>query len=144
MRARAYTVTRRAEAVVATIVLGNRSQASSPAVLFGVLTHEWIFHVRSGTVGFAAPGGHTVDADAHPRLARFHGVRTIPDVLFLNRDHVVVDRLQTFEPAKALLPRLDELLKAPDPSRTRRRAAASEARLSRSELLWWATLDSNQ
>jgi thiol-disulfide isomerase/thioredoxin len=50
-----------------------------------------------------------VDLDAHPSLAKAYGVKSIPDVFFLDADGVIVDRLKKFEAAPAFLARLKKL-----------------------------------
>ncbi len=50
-----------------------------------------------------------VDLDEHPNLAKSYGVTTIPDVAFINRDGIIVDRLQDFEEPGPFLSRLKRL-----------------------------------
>ncbi len=51
-----------------------------------------------------------IDVDQHPELAKAYQVRAIPDVFFIDRQGLVVDRLTNFEPAAAFLVRLEQLL----------------------------------
>lgn len=53
-----------------------------------------------------------VDLDEHPALAGVYGVETVPDVFFVDRGGVVVDRLREFEPAEEFLTRLRRLIDA--------------------------------
>ena len=53
-----------------------------------------------------------VDIDKHPQLARFYGVQSIPDLLFVSREGLVVDRLHSFEAAGEFLGRLERVRKA--------------------------------
>ena len=50
-----------------------------------------------------------VDVDEHPGLAQAYGVESVPDIVFVNRQGFVVDRLHEFEPPAKFLPRLDAL-----------------------------------
>ena len=50
-----------------------------------------------------------VDVDEHPALAQAYGVRSVPDVVFVNRQGLIVDRLHAFEPPAEFLTRLDAL-----------------------------------
>ncbi len=50
-----------------------------------------------------------VDLDEYPDLAKSYGVTTIPDVAFINRDGLIVDRLQAFEEPGPFLSRLKRL-----------------------------------
>ena len=56
-----------------------------------------------------------VDLDEHPKLAEFYGVAAVPDVFMINRDGLVVDRFQDFEPPERFLKRVNALL-APEPA----------------------------
>ncbi len=50
-----------------------------------------------------------VDLDAHPSLAKAYGVKSIPDVFFVSKKGLVVDRLRNFEGAGLFLQRLKKL-----------------------------------
>ena len=50
-----------------------------------------------------------VDLDKEPQLAEAFGVKSIPDVFFVDREGIVVDRLQKFELPAAFLERLGKL-----------------------------------
>ena len=56
-----------------------------------------------------------VDLDKHPKLAEAFGVKSIPDVFFINTEGLVVDRLRKFEEAKPFLERLKTVSKKPTP-----------------------------
>ena len=47
-----------------------------------------------------------VELDEHPSLAKAYGVKSIPDVFFVDPDGNVIDRLRKFEPAAPFLKRL--------------------------------------
>ncbi len=47
-----------------------------------------------------------VDLDKYPALARSYQVTTIPDVFFIGRDGLIVDRLRAFEEPGPFLSRL--------------------------------------
>ena len=50
-----------------------------------------------------------VDLDRHPGLAKAYGVKSIPDVFFVNAEGVIVDRLRKFEEAAPFLERVRRL-----------------------------------
>ena len=52
-----------------------------------------------------------VDLDKHPDLAKAYGVKSIPDVFFVNVEGLIVDRLRKFEPEGPFLERLKKLRK---------------------------------
>lgn len=54
-----------------------------------------------------------VDLDKHPELAKAFGVKSIPDVFFINAEGAVVDRLRKFEAVKPFLKRLEKLREKP-------------------------------
>ena len=51
-----------------------------------------------------------VDLDKIPELAAAYGVKSIPDVFFIDRRGTVVDRLKTFEGPRLFAARLRKLL----------------------------------
>lgn len=51
-----------------------------------------------------------VDLDKHPDLGAAYGVVSVPDVFFIGRDGIIVDRLGNFEPPARFLARLKSLL----------------------------------
>ena len=51
-----------------------------------------------------------VDLDESPELAAVYGVKSIPDVFFIDADGYIVDRLRKFEAAGPFLARLEKLL----------------------------------
>lgn len=51
-----------------------------------------------------------VDLDEYPKLGEFYGVETVPDVFFIDRNGLVVDRLQNFEEPEAFARRIKRLL----------------------------------
>lgn len=57
-----------------------------------------------------------VDLDKHPELAEAFGVKSIPDVFFINTEGLVVDRLRKFEEAEPFLARLKKLSEKPTPT----------------------------
>ncbi len=50
-----------------------------------------------------------VDLDKHPGLAEAYGVKSIPDVFFVNADGSIIDRLRKFEEAEPFLARVKQL-----------------------------------
>ncbi len=56
-----------------------------------------------------------VDLDRHPELADAFGVKSIPDVFFIDRRGIVVDRLKNFEGPQPFLRRLKNLFEGPRP-----------------------------
>ena len=52
-----------------------------------------------------------VDVEQYPELAKSYQVRAIPDIFFIDRQGLVVDRLTNFEPAADLRPGLLEPLR---------------------------------
>ena len=48
--------------------------------------------------------------DEFPDLAGWYGVDAVPNVVFVDREGYIVDRVQNFEPADAFLSRLQKLL----------------------------------
>jgi thioredoxin:protein disulfide reductase len=60
-----------------------------------------------------------VDLDKHPELAKSFGVKSIPDVFFIDAKGAVVDRLRKFEAAKPFLKRLEKLREKPSSRPTR-------------------------
>ncbi len=50
-----------------------------------------------------------VDLDKYPKLAEGYGVKSIPDVFFIDREGSVVDRLRRFEEPGPFLIRLKKL-----------------------------------
>ena len=48
-----------------------------------------------------------VDLDEHPQLGKLWGVSSVPDVLFLAPDGLIVDRLRKYEEAEAFAKRLE-------------------------------------
>ena len=96
-----------------------------------------------------------VDVDEHPALAKAYGVESVPDVVFVNKQGLVVDRLHQFEPPVEFLPRLDALWRVvpasggpdmgdtapiPEDAPTFFRAAFERARLSKKPVVidFWA------
>ena len=53
-----------------------------------------------------------VDLDEHPQLGKLWGVSSVPDVLFLAPDGLVVDRLRKYEEAGAFAARLEAAIEA--------------------------------
>jgi thioredoxin-like negative regulator of GroEL len=51
-----------------------------------------------------------VDLDKFPALGKSYGVESVPDVFLIDRDGMIVDRLQDFEPPADFLVRLKKLL----------------------------------
>ncbi len=51
-----------------------------------------------------------VDVDEHPGLAKAYKVCTVPSVVFVDRDRIIVDRLGNFEPPAAFRARLQSFL----------------------------------
>ena len=51
-----------------------------------------------------------VDLDEHPKLGDTYGVVSVPDVLLIDREGFVVDRLRNFEPPAHFAKRLRRLL----------------------------------
>jgi len=59
-----------------------------------------------------------VDLDAHKELAESYGVKTVPDVFFIDRAGRVVDRLRKFETVEPFLKRLAKITGVPQPTPT--------------------------
>jgi thiol:disulfide interchange protein DsbD len=51
-----------------------------------------------------------IDLDKYPQLGEAYGVAAVPDVVFVDRDGLIVDRVGTFEPPARFLARLQVLL----------------------------------
>ena len=51
-----------------------------------------------------------VDLDENPQLGEFYGVMAVPDVFMIDRNGMVVDRFQNFEPPDAFVERLKALI----------------------------------
>lgn len=51
-----------------------------------------------------------VDLDEHPDLGESYGVASVPDVIFIDRDGFIADRLHDFEPPGPFRARLGKLL----------------------------------
>jgi len=51
-----------------------------------------------------------VDLDRYPALGTAFGVESVPDVLLIDREGMIVDRLHNFEPPETFLVRLRKLL----------------------------------
>lgn len=52
-----------------------------------------------------------VDLDDHPALGRAYWVEAVPDVVMIDRDGMIVDRVHNFEPPNVFAERLKKLLK---------------------------------
>ena len=50
-----------------------------------------------------------VDLDEYPGIAQAYGVKTVPDVFFVDADGWIIDRLRNFEAPKPFLERLHKL-----------------------------------
>lgn len=56
-----------------------------------------------------------VDVDENPALAATYGVKSIPDVIFIDGEGYMVDRLQAFEETELFLTRLEKFRKVKSP-----------------------------
>ena len=61
-----------------------------------------------------------VDLDEHPELGKLWGVSSVPDVLFIAPDGLVVDRLRKHEDAEAFAKRLEAAIQAIEGRRNRK------------------------
>lgn len=59
-----------------------------------------------------------IDLDKHPQLAELYAVKSVPNVVFVDADGFIVDRLQRFEPPAEFASRLERLIgeERPGPS----------------------------
>ncbi len=62
-----------------------------------------------------------VDLDKHPELGKLWGVHTVPDVLFINADGRVFDRLKKYEDAAPFTNRLKAAINAAKSEDAKRR-----------------------
>ena len=51
-----------------------------------------------------------IDLDKHPELAELYSVKSVPNVVFVDADGFIVDRLQRFEPPAEFAGRLERLI----------------------------------
>ena len=56
-----------------------------------------------------------VDVDKSPALAETYGVKSVPDVFFIDREGYIVDRLRTFEKVEPFLARLKRFSEVKSP-----------------------------